>query len=136
MNTISMVVPYIRIKNLSITHDSGNNKIVATFNIEGGKSTVKVASMALYVFTDMHVGEYITKTVSDGTGQPKMSFSPAATIDPATTYTLSIDLAANASVFSIHRNYYFRVGAKASEAGVGTIRSNYAPYVNNSTLIF
>ena len=123
------VIPYIRIKNLSITHDTGNNKIVATFNIEGGKSTVKVASLALYVFTDMHVGEYITKTISNGTGQPKRSFSPAATIDPSTSYTLSIDLAANASVFSIHRNYYFRVGAKASESGVGTIRSNYAPYV-------
>ena len=123
------VVPYIRIKNLSITHDTGNNKIVATFNIEGGESTVKIASMALYVFTDMHVGEYIKKTVSPGTGQPTMAFSPAATIDPATTYTLSIDLAANESVFSIHRNYYFRVGAKASQAGVGTIRSNYAPYV-------
>jgi hypothetical protein len=123
------VVPYIRIKNLSITHDTGNNKIVATFNIEGGQSTVKVASMALYVFTDMHVGEYITKTLSNGTGQPRMSFSPAATITPATTYTLSIDLASNASVFGIHRNYYFRVGAKASQDGVGTIRSNYAPYV-------
>ena len=123
------VVPYIRIKNLSITHDAGNNKIVATFNIEGGKTTVKVASLALYVFTDMHVGEYIKKTVSTGTGQPTRSFSPAATIDPATVYTLSIDLAANSSVFGIHRNYYFRVGAKASQSGVGTIRSNYAPYV-------
>ena len=123
------VIPYIRIKNLSITHDAANNKIVATFKIEGGKSTTKVASMALYVFTDMHVGEYITKTLSNGTGQPRRSFSPAATIDPATTYTLSIDLAANASVFGIHRNYYFRVGAKASQSGVGTIRSNYAPYV-------
>ena len=123
------VIPYIRIKNVSITHDTGNNRIVATFNIEGGKPTVKVARLALYVFTDMHVGEYITKSVSAGTGQPTMSFSPAATINPATTYTLSIDLAANTSVFSVHRNYYFRVGAKASESGVGTIRSNYAPYV-------
>jgi len=123
------VVPFIRVKNLSITHDAPNSKIVATFYIEGGKPTVKVASMALYVFTDMHVGEYINKTVSTGTGQPTRSFSPAATIDPETQYTLSIDLAANASVFSVHRNYYFRVGAKASQAGVGTIRSNYAPYV-------
>ena len=123
------VVPFIRIKNLSITQDACNNRIVATFNIEGGKPTVKVASMALYVFTDKHVGEYIKKTLSNGTGQPTMSFSPAATIDPATLYTLTIDLAANASVFSIHRNYYFRVGVKASQSGVGTIRSNYAPYV-------
>jgi len=123
------VVPFIRIKNLSITRDAGNNRIVATFNIEGGKPTVKVASMELYVFTDMHVGEYIRKTISTGTGQPTRSFSPAATIDPATLYTLTIDLAANASVFSISRNYYFRVGVKASQSGVGTIRSNYAPYV-------
>jgi hypothetical protein len=123
------VTPFIRIKNLSITHDAPNNKIVATFYIEGGKPTVKVASMALYVFTDMHVGEYIKKTVSTGTGQPTMSFSPAATIDPETQYTLSIDLAANASAFSVHRNYYFRVGVKASQSGVGTIRANYAPYV-------
>lgn len=123
------VVPFIRIKNLSITHDAANNKIVATFNIEAGKPTVKVASMALYVFTDMYVGEYIKNTVSAGTGLPTRSFTPAATIDPETIYTLSIDLAANASVFAVHRNYYFRVGVKASQTGVGTIRSNYAPYV-------
>lgn len=123
------VDPYLRIKNLSITHDSPNNRILATFNIEGGKSTVKLASMELYVFTDMHVGEYIKKTLSAGTGQFKQSFSPAATIDPSTQYTLSIDLVANKSVFPHNRNYYFRVGAKASETGVGTIRSNYAPYV-------
>lgn len=77
----------------------------------------------------MFVGEYVKKTISAGTGVPVRSFVPAATIDPEAIYTLSIDLAANASVFSVHRNYYFRVGAKASQAGVGTIRSNYAPYV-------
>jgi len=123
------VVPYLRIKNLEITHDSPNNRILATFNIEGGKSTVKLASMELYVFTDIHVGEYIKKTLKAGTGQFKQSFSPAATINPSTEYTLSIDLAANKSVFPHNRNYYFRVGAKADETGVGTIRSNYAPYV-------
>jgi hypothetical protein len=123
------VVPYIRIKNLSITHDGANNKIIATFTIEPGKPTVKVSSLTLYVFTDMYVGEYIKKTISAGTGVPSITFSPAATIDPETIYTLSIDLDANASVFSVSRNYYFRVGAKASQAGVGTIRSNYAPYV-------
>jgi hypothetical protein len=126
-----LVMPYIRIKNLSITHDVSGNKIVATFNLEGGKPSVKVSSLALYVFTDDHVGEYIKNTIDAGTGQPTRSFSPAATIDPATLYTLSIDLTTtmNAAVFSVHRNYYFRVGAKASQAGVGTIRSNYAHYV-------
>jgi len=123
------VVPYIRIKNLSITHDEANNKIVATFNIEGGKPTVKVSRMTLYVFTDMFVGENIKNTINTGTGTPNISFSTAATIDPGKTYTLSIDLAANTSVFSVHRDYYFRVGVRASQTGVGTIRSNYAPYV-------
>ena len=43
---------------------------------------------------------------------------------------LSVDLAANkAGVLKVNRNYYFRVGAKASQSGVGTIRANYAPYV-------
>ena len=68
-------------------------------------------------------------TIANGTGTPSITYSPVATIDPVATYTLSIDLAANATPFKIHRNYYFRVGAKASQSGVGTIRSNYAPYV-------
>jgi hypothetical protein len=123
------VVPLIRIKDLSITHDATGNKINATFKLQAGKPTVKLSSMTLYVFTDMFVGEYVKKTISAGTGVPTRSFTPAATIDPEAIYTLSIDLAANASVFSVHRNYYFRVGAKASQAGAGTIRSNYAPYV-------
>jgi hypothetical protein len=42
---------------------------------------------------------------------------------------LSIDLAANSQHFGVSRNYYFRVGALASQPGVGTIRANYAPYV-------
>jgi len=123
------VVPFIRIKNHSITHDVSGNKIVATFTLEGGRPTVKVASMALYAFTDMYVGEYINKTISVGTGVPKISFTPEATIDPETIYTLSIDLAENASIFDVHKNYYFRIGVKASQSGVGIIRSNYAPAV-------
>lgn len=126
-----LVVPYIRIKNLSITHDAGANKIIATFNLEAGKPTVRVSKISLYAFTDMYVGEYIKLSLSTGTGQMTQSFSPAATIDPATVYTLSIDLAANTDMdkFGIHRNYYFRVGAMADQSGVGTIRTNYAPYV-------
>ena len=124
-----MVVPFIRVKNCSITHDAATNKVVATFNLEAGKPTVKVSKITLYVFTDMFVGEAIKLTTVSGTGQPSRTFSPAATILPTTAYTLSIDLPANASVFSVHRNYYFRVGAMASVPGVGTIRTNYAPYV-------
>lgn len=121
------VTPYIRIKNCTIKKEG--DFITASFTLEGGKSTVKVSSMALYVFTDKFVSEYVNLGVSAGSGQPKRTFSPAETIDPETIYTLSIDLSANASVFAVHRNYYFRVGVKANQSGVGTIRSNYFPYV-------
>lgn len=124
------VVPYIRIKNCSITNDAVNNKIVATFNLEGGKPTVKVASVTLYAWTDMYVGANAKYTIATGTGVPSKTLSGAAqTIVPATLYTLSIDLAANPTLFKTGRNYYFRVGAIGIQSGVGTIRSNYVPYV-------
>lgn len=128
------VVPYIRIKNLSITHDAPNNKIVATFSLEGGRPSVKVSRVRLYAWSDMYVSENVKKTLSNGTGTPLITMSGAAqTINPATVYTLSIDLAANQGTdrngFGVHRNYYFRVGALGIQSGVGTIRYNYAPYV-------
>jgi len=128
------VTPYIRIKNLSITHDAVANKINASFTLEGGAPTVKVSSVTLYAWTDIYVGAYVKKTLATGTGQPSRTLTGAAqTINPATVYNLSIDLAANAGTdrngFGIHRNYYFRVGALAIQSGVGTIRPNYAPYV-------
>jgi len=122
------VTPFIRVKNCTIVKEG--NLVKATFNLEAGKPTVKLSKISLYVFTDKFVGEYVKATVTTGSGKPSQSFSPAATINPATVYTLSIDLAANqASVFSISRNYYFRVGVNANQASVGTIRANYAPYV-------
>lgn len=114
------VVPYIRVKNVNITRNTGTNKIEASFTLEAGKPNVKLAQIGLYAFSDMYVGEIINKV------KTVQTFS-AATIDPAVTYTLTID-AAN-SYFVAGRDYFFRVGAKASLAGVGTIRSNYAPYV-------
>jgi hypothetical protein len=123
-----IVTPYIRIKNLSITHDVAANKIVATFNLEAGKPTVLVKKISLYAFTDMHVGEFIKFNLTPGTGLPVQSFKPSAVIDPAKQYTLSIDIKAD-SDFDVSRNYYFRVGAIAEQEGVGTIKTNYAPYV-------
>jgi hypothetical protein len=128
------VTPYIRIKNLSIIYDAVANKINATFNLEGGRPSVKVSRITLYAWTDIYVGEYVKKTLTSGTGTPTRSFTGAAqTINPATVQTLSIDLAANQATtkdgFGTHRNYYFRVGAMAIQTGVGTIRTNYAPYV-------
>ena len=128
------VVPYIRIKNLSITYDAAGKKINASFTLQGGRKSVKVSGVKLYAYTDMYVGENVKKTLVTGTGKPSQTLSGAAqTIDPATVYTLSIDLAANQGTdkngFGVHRDYYFRVGAMAVQAGVGTIRYNYAPYV-------
>jgi hypothetical protein len=129
------VVPFIRIKNLSITYDAAGNKINASFTLEGGRPSVKVSRVTLYAWTDMYVGENVKKTLTTGTGTPTRSYTGAAqTIVPGATITLSIDLAANQSTdrngFGVHRNYYFRVGALATgPTGVGTIKYNYAPYV-------
>lgn len=124
-----LVVPFIRIKNVSITHDAPGNKIVATFNVEAGKPTVKLSSITLYGFTDIYVGANVKFTTSTGTGQPSRTFSPAIDVDPATVYTLSIDLAANSTQYKTGRPYYFRVAALGNQSGVGTIRANFAPYV-------
>ena len=59
------VTPYIRIKDLSITHDAVANKINATFSLEGGAPTVKVSWVTLYAWTDIYVGEYVKKTLGN-----------------------------------------------------------------------
>lgn len=124
-----VVVPYIRIKNCTITYDAANKKINASFSLEAGSPLVKVQSIRLYAFSDMYVGEQ-TKFGTSGTTFSQ-TFSPVKVIDNS-TYNLSIDLAANASLFPTGRDYFFRVGSFASVSGVGTIRSNYAPYVKIS----
>lgn len=121
------VVPYIRVKNCTITRDQVNNRIVATFSLEAGKPVAKVKTIRLYAFSDQYVGEYI-KFATTGTGFSQ-TFNPTITIDPATTYTLYIDLAANSALLKTGRSYFFRVGAMADVTGVGTIRTNYAPNV-------
>lgn len=122
-----VVTPYIRIKDLDIAYDAAAKKVNATFKLEAGKPEVKVKGIRLYAFTDMYVGEQV-KFATAGSNYKK-DFSTAATIDNNTTYTLSIDLNENATLFKYSRNYYFRVGAMASVSGVGTIRHNYAPLV-------
>ena len=128
------VTPYIRIKDFSITHSATNNRVTATFKIEGGKPEVKAAAMRLYAFTDMYVGEQV-KFSTTGNTNANNTYSRALTgmaqtIDPAAVQTLSIDLAANQSFFSVKRNYYFRIGALATgPVGVGAIRYNYSPTV-------
>jgi hypothetical protein len=120
------VTPYIRIINPSITHDAANNRIVATFTLQPGSPEVRLSAIRLYGFSDMYVGEAV-KYNTTGAGFIQ-TFSPAAVIG-GTQYTLTIDLAANSNFFNYTKNYYFRIGALANVAGVGTVRRNYSPTV-------
>lgn len=121
------VTPYIRIVNCKIEHKAADNKIVATFSLEGGKGTEVVDHIRLYAFSDMYVGEPIKFDVKGS--NVKKDIKEA--ILPSTVYTLEIDYATtdNEKFFKTGRNYYFRVGAKAALSGLGTIRHNYAPHV-------
>jgi hypothetical protein len=49
-----------------------------------------------------------------------------AVSDPATVYTLEIDLPANSTTLKVGTSYYFRIGALI---GVGEAKLNYAPAV-------
>lgn len=125
-----VVVPYIRIKNCVITNNAAvDSTISATFTMEAGRPSVKVSRVTLYAFSDMFVGQNGKFTIANGTGTPTKTYSPIATINPATVVTLTIDLKVNRTVLKTGKTYYFRVGALASLTGVGTIRYNFVPYV-------
>ncbi len=119
------VTPYLRVKNPSVTKNG--DVITATFSLEGGKDEVKLSEIQLFAFSDMYVGNTVKYALSGGTD--KQSFKPSVAVDPSQTYTLTINVKDNDAVFKYKRNYYFRIGAKADVAGVGTVRHNYAPYV-------
>lgn len=119
------VTPYIRVQNADILQDG--NEIVATFSLEAGDPEVRLNTISLFAFTDIHVGSEIHfSTSGDSFSQ---SFSPSIEIDSETEYTLSIDLDENSDDFEYSRNYYFRIGALADVSGVGTVRYNYSPLV-------
>lgn len=120
------VVPYIRIKNAKITHDKANNKVMATFNLEGGKAEVQVKNIRLYAFSDIHVGESVKFDVKNSADRKE---NINQVINPATVYTLEIDLGKNPNLFKAGRDYFFRIGALANLSGQGTVRHNFAPYV-------
>ncbi len=119
------VIPYIRIKNPSITRNG--DIVTATFSLEAGKPEVKVKEIQLFAFSDMWVGNSVKYTLSGGTD--KATFNPTAEINSATVYSLTIDLKENGGVFKYSKSYYFRIGALADVSGVGTVRHNYAPLV-------
>lgn len=119
------VEPYLRIKNTKITYDATAKKVIATFNVEAGRSTVLIKQIRLYAFSDMYVGENVKFVIA---GNSLTNFSPSKAADNS-TFTLEIDIAANASLFPTGREYFFRVGALGDVTGVGTVRHNFAPYV-------
>lgn len=119
------VIPYIRIKNPSITRNG--DIVTATFSLEAGKPEVKVKEVQLFAFSDMWVGNSVKYTLSGGTD--KAAFNPTAEINSTAVYSLTIDLKENGGVFKYSKNYYFRIGALADVSGVGTVRHNYAPLV-------
>ncbi|MDR2911860.1 MAG: DUF3823 domain-containing protein [Alistipes sp.] len=138
------VTPYIRVKNVQIAKDDAAKVIRATFSLEAGDPQVRLNKVRLYCSTDIYVGEPFTTFNTGGEGfqigftdDPETEVDETV-IDPAKVYTLTIDLTNdyNKDYFKFSRNYFFRVGAKAANiAGMGTVRSNYAPYtvINFST---
>lgn len=118
------VTPYIRVKNSKIT--KSGNTITATFSIEASKPEVKVREVQLFAFSDQWVGNNVKYSLNGN--NDKVGFSPSESIDPSKVYTLTIDVAENASSFKYtEKNYYFRIGALAEVSGVGTVRHNYSP---------
>ncbi len=118
------VTPYLRVKNPSITKNG--DVITATFSLEAGKDEVKVKEVQLFAFSDMWVGNSVRYTLKGGTDKQSLG---SVAVDPSQTYTLTINVKDNDAVFKYKRNYYFRIGALADVAGVGTVRHNYAPLV-------
>lgn len=125
------VYPYIRIKNPKIVLSQDKTTVTATFSLEEGKPGVKVNTVQLFAFSDIHVGNPIKFTLKGSNFQKKLN---NLVIDPTITHTLSIDLTANSNLFKTGRNYFFRIGAIAGVLPIpatvsGTIRYNYAPNV-------
>ncbi len=124
------VVPYIRVKEPKIVYDATTKMVTATFKLEPGKPVVKVKSVQLFAFSDIHVGAPIKFAIAGGGDMLNIN----AAINPATTYTLTIDVSKNLAPLVQYRfytggEYFFRIGALGDVANVGTIRHNYAPYV-------
>ena len=109
------VLPYIRIKNVQIAKQG--TKVVATFNLE---QTVpyRTSKIGLYAHPEANVGVPLNVVATEEVIN--------AVVDEGTTYTLEIDLAANANTLVPGRPYYFRVGALM---GASEAKPNYAAAV-------
>lgn len=105
------VTPYIRIKNGSITRSG--DKVIATFSLE---QTVinNVRKIGIYAHSDSRVGEPMRMVATEQ--------QINAVTDPATVYTLEIDLPSQSSILKPGNDYYFRIGALID---VGEAKLNY-----------
>lgn len=124
------VTPYLRIKNPSITYDAATKTVKATFSLQTGGNEVRLNEIRLFAFTDQWVGNYVKFPITSATSYKRAATNAvSATVNPETVYELTMDVAANASLFKYTRNYYFRIGALATVPNVGTVRHNYSPVV-------
>lgn len=118
------VIPFLRVRDCSIT--KSGNTVTAKFKLEGGKGDEKVSGIQLFAFSDIWVGNYVKFAITGDTDKAE----PDEVVDPSKEYTLTIDVDANKSLFKYTgKNYYFRVGAKASVPGAGDIKHNYSELV-------
>ena len=118
------VTPYLRVKDCTIS--KSGDIVTAKFKLEGGKGTESVNQVQLFAFSDMWVGNYVKFAIEGGTDKATVN----EPVDPSKEYTLSIDCSKNKTLFKYsNKNYYFRVGAKASVPNAGTIRHNYGDVV-------
>jgi hypothetical protein len=106
------VTPYIRVLEPSIVKNG--NKITATFKLEQNVVN-NVRKIGLYAHKDIQVGEPMRLAAAEQTLN--------AVSNPATVYTLEIDLPSNSSVLKPGTEYYFRIGALID---VGEAKLNYA----------
>jgi hypothetical protein len=109
------VTPYIRV--LSPKVERVGNKVVATFRLEQ-QVLNQVQKIGLYAHSDSRVGEPMRLVAAEK--------ELHVVSDPATLYTLEIDLPANSTTLKPGVSYYFRIGALIS---VGEAKLNYAPAV-------
>lgn len=122
------VTPYLRVKNPVITYDASTKIVKATFSLEGGAATgITINEIRLFAFTDQWVGNYVKFAITNTNCYKKAPANISSTINTATQYELTIDVAANPTLFKTARDYYFRIGALANVSGVGTVRHNYSP---------
>lgn len=109
------VVPYIRVKDASITKTG--NSVIATFKLEQNVVN-NVRKVGLYVHPDPEVGEPLRILAVEN--------DINAVVDPNQEFTLELDLPANSSILSTGETYFFRVGALID---AGEAKLNYAPAV-------